>query len=276
MTRPTTPAIAPAPPTVQDRPDPVLHLQGQAQRLQARGAYERAEPLLAQALALAETAPGGNALRTADCVEALADCRFRSGRLDSALTGYQRLLHLLQQPDCGSTAVDSRAAAARAAIDHCAQGLRLRQATAQLLAPMTAMLRQARSQRAVDETGQQERMRTVARRLIARGRLAAGTHWLQQWLDQVWRAGQPVDETSLADIRDHALALWAAGHAARAEPVLRTLVLLRQRQQQERPDAPVLRQALQDWGACLGVLGQRRSARETATMGEVLGRPRRP
>lgn len=260
---------------VNDGADRVMQLHIQSQRLQARGAYERAEPVLAQALALAETTYSGNALRTADCLEALSDCRFRSGRLDLALAGYQRLLHLLQQPDGGSAA-DIRAASARAAIERCVHGLRLRQATAHLLAPMTAMLRQARSQRAVDETSQQERMRTAARRLIARGRLAAGTYWLQQWLDQVWRAGQPVDETSLADIRDHALALWAAGHADRAEPVLRTLVLMRQRQQQDRPDASALRLALHDWGSCLGALGQRRSARETALMGDDFAWPQRP
>jgi hypothetical protein len=78
---------------------------------------------------------------------------------------------------------------------------------------------------------------------------------------------------SLTDIRDHALALWNVGEVASAEAVLRTLVLMRQRVNQDTADARLLQRALLDWSACLAALGQRRSAQESATMADAFAQP---
>jgi hypothetical protein len=124
-------------------------------------------------------------------VDELARCRFRAGRLEESLRDHLRLVQL-QASAFGAT--DPRVAAVQAAIDGCKLGLRQRHGSAQLIPPMTALLRQARSQRAVDETSRQERIRTLARRLLARGRVETGARLLQHWLTLILRADQPVDE----------------------------------------------------------------------------------
>lgn len=243
----------------------IAHLDQQAARLCVLGAHEHAEPLLEQALALVTSALGHDAVGTASHLDDLALCRLHGGHLEAALADYQRLLTLVE-PSLGTA--HPLACRTREAIDRCRQGLRARTETARLQAQLTPVLRRARSQRAVDETGHQERMRTLARRLIARGHVSAGARLLEHWLALLVRHAHPIDAESKADIRDHALALWNCGELDGACRVLAALV---QVQQQSATDSPGLRQALSDWGACLAAQGQRRSARETAVLATAVG-----
>jgi tetratricopeptide (TPR) repeat protein len=243
----------------------IAHLDQQAARLCALGAHEYAEPLLEQALALATSALGHDDVGTATCLDGLARSRLHGGRLDAALADYRRLLALVE-PSLGTA--HPLVCRTRGAIERCVQGLRARSETARLQAQLTPVLLRARSQRAVDETGHQERMRTLARRLIARGHVSAGARLLEDWLTLLVRDAHPIDAESRAEIRDHALALWNCGELNGACRVLAVLV---QVQQQSATDAPGLRQALSDWGACLAAQGQRRSARETAVLATAIG-----
>lgn len=243
------------------RPQPTEPMRNQALRLERLGAYDRAEALLAQVLAMREASLGAEHPELTDLLNDLARCRFNGGLLVAALADYERLLGLL-----GSDADNPRIAIVHYQIRRCRCDLRQRDASAGLQARMVLMVRLACGQRAVGETATQQRLRHVARRLLARGRVDAGARLLQHWLDQVLQANQPITEEALTDLRDHAIALWNGGRPLAAAPVLRAVVLARQRHQ---PADPVtLVQALRDWGHCLAAAGQARSAQESLALAE--------
>jgi hypothetical protein len=201
-------------------------------------------------------------------MQALADCHFRSGRVDLALVAYSKLLQSCADAN-GDPVCAARQPEAQLGIARCQAAIDLRLATSELISPISAMVRQARRQRGVDETPHQARLRTLGRRLISRGRLVLGARCLQRWLDDVQRSGQSVDETSLGDIRDHALALWNAGEAIEAEVALRALVRVRQRQAVEGAGPSAIHEAMRDWGACLSAIGQRQSGSESCAMADA-------
>jgi hypothetical protein len=74
--------------------------------------------------------------------------------------------------------------------------------------PIASLVRHARTGRAVAESSRQQRLRTLARRLLARGRVDIGARAMQQWLDDVLLRGISLDADTMEDLRQHALALW--------------------------------------------------------------------
>lgn len=238
-------------------------LRSQARRLEQLGAHDRAEPLLAKVLALTEATPAGNTEGIVDALFALAQCRFNGGLVATALRDYQRLLGLL-----GPAPGEARAAAVQEQVRRCQEALRQRDASAGLQGQVNGVVLQARGQRAVGETAAQRRVRTVARRLLQRGRVAAGAKWMQRWLDLVCQGNQGLDDESLTDLRDHAIALWDAGHPQWAAPVLRCIVVALQ--QHQDASAEQLAAAVRDWGACLAATGQQRSGQEALALARSL------
>jgi len=240
-------------------------LHAEAMRLDRLGAHEHSEPLFAQLLATDEARLGPHHPDLIPALNDLARSRFNAGRLLHALHDYQRLLKLL---DPGAD--DGLIAVVRHQIRRCVNGVRQRMASAGLQAQLALLIRQARAQRAVGETPTQERLRLLARRLIARGRVQTGAQLMQRWMGELLQAGQPIDDEALADLRDHAIAVWNAGHPCLAAPMLRDIVRVRQRQQADEPTAWA--PALHDWGACLSAAGQARSASETLRLAESVSR----
>ena len=241
-------------------------LRAQARKLSDAGAHDRAEPLLEQVLATMEATHGSHDAAVADALLALADCRLGAGRIPQSLSDYRRLLGLL-----ACTASDGRSAYARAQVRRCEEALRLRGASGGLQTQMNRVLQRARGQRAVGETALQHRVREAARRLMARGKLATGARWMERWLELVLQGRQEVDDESLTDLRDHAIALWNAGHPDRAVPALRGIVLALQ----QRPATPAeqLATAVRDWGDCLTAAGQRQSGQEVLDFARTVGSP---
>lgn len=242
----------------------VRQLQVQADRLCEVGAHWRAEPLLAQALAIVVEGLGQSHPGIAVHLDRLARCRMQAGHLAAALADFQRLSALM---DCTAVTVDPQLADTPQFIAQCTEALRVRDATAKLQQVLTPMLTQARSQRTVGESRDQERVRLVARRLIARGRLSLGARLLEDWLHMIARGGQLIEADAVADIRDHALALWSIGETASAGRVLGALA------KACHPVAalqPALMQILEDWASCLAAQGLHVSARETAALAWVI------
>lgn len=250
-------------------------LHAEAVRLDGLGAHEHSEPLFAQLLATEEARLGTHHPDLAPALNDLARCHFNAGHLLAAAGDYRRLLELL-----ASDPGDPRIPLVQHQIRRCIEGMRHRMASMDLQATLASLIRRARAQRAVGETADQERLRSLARRLLARGRVVAGAGLMERWLDDVLRAGQPIDDQALADLRSHALGLWNAGHPHLAEPVLRDIVRVLQRQRGH--DLGAQSNALRDWGACLAAAGQARSARETIALAESMtsastdGAPIRP
>lgn len=240
-------------------------LHAEALRLDRLGAHDHAERLFAQLLATDEARMGSHHPDLIPTLNDLARCRFNAGLLLPALQDYRRLEKLLDP-----SSDDVLIAMARHQIRRCIDGVRQRLASAGLQASLAVLIRQARAQRAVGETAAQQRLRSLARRLIARGRVTTGAQLMQRWLGEVLQARHPVDNQALHDLRDHAIALWNAGHPQLAEPMLRDIVRVLQRQQADEPAAWA--QALRDWGACLAAAGHPRSARHTLALAESLSR----
>lgn len=241
----------------------IATLRRQALRLDTLGAHRRAEPLFSQVVAIVETHPGQDAF---DLVEALNDrarCRFNGGQLDLAVEDYRRMLQLLDPQDDGALV-----AITMDQIRRCVEGARLRAATARLREPIAVMIRSARTGRAVDETPVQSRLRRLARRLLARGRVDLGARLMQRWLDEVSSRGISLDAETLADLRNHALALLELQRPHAACEFSRSIVGVQLRQQSD--DALSISGALRDWAECLCATGHRRSARETLALAESI------
>jgi len=236
-------------------------LRNQALRLDMLGAHHRAEPLLSQVIAIIEAQPTYDDLDLVQVLNDRARCRFNDGRLDLALQDYRRLLHLLDaQTD--STLV----ALAEDQVRRCIDGLRQRHATARLRETMASMVRHARTGRAVAESSRQQRLRTLARRLLARGRVDIGALAMQQWLDDVLLHGITLDADTMEDLRQHALALWHLQRPQAASTFFRSLVLAQISLGSD--DALATAGLLRDWAGCLSATGQHRSAQETRALAQ--------
>lgn len=64
------------------------------------------------------------------------------------------------------------------------------------------------------------------------------------------------------------IGLWNAGHPHLAEPMMRAIVRVHQRGQDDDPGR--LAGAMRDWSSCLAACGQGRSARETLALANAL------
>lgn len=247
-------------------PSRVQQFRNQALRLDMLGAHHRAEPLLSQVVAIIEALPTHDDFDLVDALNDRARCRFNDGQLTLALDDYRRLVQLLD-PQRDSTLI----AIAKDQVRRCLEGLRLRAATATLWAPFALLVRSARTGRAVDEDPRQHRRRTLARRLLARGRIDIGARLMQQWLDDALLRGISLDPDTMDDLRQHAIALWQMQRHHAACSFLHTLVLAHLRQRPD--DATATAGVLRDWAGCLAATGQHRSAQETLALVERIGRP---
>ncbi|MCK6372793.1 MAG: hypothetical protein L6Q69_01670 [Zoogloea sp.] len=250
--------------TTSSLPPHVLALRSQALRLDMLGAHHHAEPLFSKVLAIIESLPTLDDFVLVEALNDLARCRFNDGQLALALHDYRRLLHLLD-PRLDSALV----AIAEEQIRRCMDGLRHRSATAALCGPIALLVRNARSGRAVEESFRQRRLRTVARRLLARGRVDTGARAMQQWLDDVLLRGTSLDADTMEDLRQHALALW---HLKRPQAACEFFQSLARAQLRLGPDdSSATAGLLRDWAACLEATGQHLSARDTRGLAARIG-----
>lgn len=244
-------------------PSRIQLLRRQALRLDMLGAHQRAEQLFSQVVALVETHSGQADIDLVQALNERACCRFNGGQLNLALEDYQRLLQLLDPHGDGPLV-----AIAKDQIQRCVDGARLRAATARLREPVASMIRSARTGRAVDEGPAQNRLRTLARRLIARGRIDLGARLMQRWLDDVSWRGISLDADTLDDLRTHALALRELQRPHAACEFLRSIVGVQLRQRSA--DSSAMTAALRDWAGCLSATGLHQSARETLALADLI------
>lgn len=248
-------------------PSRIHQLRSQALRLDRLGAHQRAEPLLSQVVALVETSLRKENFDLVQALNDRASCRFNGGRLKQSLEDYQRLLQLLN-PQVDPTLV----AIAQEQMNRCLDGMRLRVATAALREPMASMIRGARTNRAVDESPDERRLRMLARRLIARGRLDLGARLMQRWLDVVSLREISFDPDTLEDLRTHAHALRDMQRPHAAGRFLRSIIGAQLRQRSV--DSSALIRALRDWASCLSAIGQHQSAQETLALANSMAAKR--
>lgn len=241
-------------------------MRGAAIRLDSLGAHELAEPLLARALELVARSDANPAIDRGEILNDLARCQFNGGRFAHALATYERLLAALLDEHGPA---DELVVLTRAQIRRCAEGLRYGTATASLQGAMHAWIRHA--PREASGHAANDRVRRVARRLIARGRLAAGARMMARWIDARLARGMLEDEETIRGIRAHAIGLWEAGELPFAAQALRAVVAIRHRRWAHGSGRAELASAVSDWGACLAALGQTRSARDLATLAKALG-----
>lgn len=247
--------------------DRVQQLSEQAMRLENRGAHDRAEPLLVEALSIVEAALGPDHLDIAYHLKDLAHCKFNAGKFEEALRDYQRLLRLVEfQHEEGATL----AALTRYMIGRCMKGAHDSLGVRRLQQYMDRMLFEARHRQTADQEERLQRMYALAQRLVQRGRHAAGIRLYDRWIELRLKDAHPDDEQALLDIRHFALGLLDARQPARAVGALRGVVLARNRRLAWVDDRSGLLQALRDWQAGLVAMGDQRSAREAAERADAL------
>lgn len=254
-------------PLTWDDIERVRSLRRKGLYLDGRGEHEEAEPLLAEALAIAEAAFGSDSFVIADHLNDLARCRFNGGDFDAALEDYVRLLRITEQTH-GSE--DELTATARNRLELCRKGRRDAIGAWRLQNQMTLMLQLSLERRTLDTFDRHERLRGLAQRLMARGRVAAAVRLYERWIGLRLKNADPDDELAMLDIRNYALALQRLGDLTRAASVHRTHIAIRHRRMAWVDDRAGLVLALRDWQACLEQMGDRRSAAETAALADAI------
>ena len=254
-------------PLTEEDVDRVRSLRRKGLRLDGRGEHYEAEPLLAEALAIAEAVFGSDSFIIADHLNDLARCRFNGGDFDAALEDYVRLLRITEQTH---GAEDELTAIARNRVELCRKGRRDAIGARRLQNQMTLMLKLSLERRALDIFDEHERLRNLAQRLMTRGRFAMAVRLYEQWIDRRLENADPDDELAMLDIRSYALALQQIGHLTRAAWVHKAHVAIRNRRMAWVDDRTGLLGALRDWQACLEQMGDHRSAAETAALVEAI------
>lgn len=249
----------------------VLAWQRQGRRLDGRGAHEEAEAYFSRALQLMEDGFGPEHGNVIEHLNDLARCRFNAGDFEKALEDYTRLLRLTERIH-GSE--DGLVDIARHCVERCRKGLGQAIGAWRLQAQMDSMLKHTRDIRLVEGSHDLARMRDIARRLMARGRLSWAVRLYESWIGLRLRDAPPDDDLALIDIREYALELRRAGELARAAKVLQQVVTMRNRRSVYGGDNTELRNDLSEWQACLSESGQIRSATETARLAESIGKSR--
>lgn len=251
--------------------DRVLAWQRKGRCLDGRGSHDKAEAYFFQALQLMEDAVGPEHGNVIEHLNDLARCRFNAGNFEKALEDYSRLLRLTERIH-GSA--DGLVDIARDCVERCRKGLGQAIGARRLQAQMDSMLKHARDIRLVEGSHDQARMRDIARRLMARGRLSSAVRLYEHWIGMRLRDAPPDDDLALIDIREYALVLRRAGELARAAKVLQQVVTMRNRRSAYDGDNTELLNDLSEWQACLSESGQVRSATETARLTESIGKSR--
>lgn len=249
----------------------ILALQRKGVQLDNQGAHAEAEGWFSGALLLIEYSFGPEHVAIIDHLNDLARCRLSGGDYEAALNDYSRLLRITERA-YGSD--DMLVKIARGCVERCRKGLRDTTGAWRLQAQMDLMLQHARGSRAIDANKDQDRLRNVAGRLLARGRRAWAVRLYERWIGQRLRDAPPDDDLALLDIRDYAMALRSAGELARAASVLQMVVAMRNRRSAWDSDRTEFLRDLSDWQSCLLALGQVRSATETARLADSIATDR--
>ncbi len=256
--------------STEDR-DRVLTLQQKGLYLDGRGAHDEAQHCFSQALQLMEDAFGPEHGNVIEHLNDLARCRFNAGNFEDSLMDYKRLLRLTERihgPD------DALVKVARHCVERSHKGLGEAIGAWRLQAQMNSMLQQARGIRLVNASNDQDRLRDVARRLMARGRLSWAVRLYERWIGLRFSDATHDDDLALIDIREYALVLRHAGEHARAAKVLQQLVTMRNRRSAWDSDNTELLHDLSEWQSCLRESGQIRSATETAKLADCIANER--
>jgi tetratricopeptide (TPR) repeat protein len=238
----------------------VQALHEEAAGFSERGDHARAEPLLAEALSIAEAALGPDHVGIANALYLVAQCHFDSGDYWQALDDFNRLLRLVEhQHEQGDVLV----ALTEFMIRQAHFNLRVTYGAECLQRTVDRMLVEAQIQREMERSLRQERMQQLAHRLALRGRHDAGQRLESRWIAERLDGASHSDQLVLADLRQHAFTQQRADKMKSAEGAFRALVSIRNRQPFAAEAGIGLLQALRDWHQCLLVMGQLRSASDT-------------
>jgi tetratricopeptide (TPR) repeat protein len=242
-----------------------------AKKYDGRGDYEAAADSFAEVLRIVDCALGPSHPQVVEHLSNVARCQLNAGFYEEALAGYSRLLRLVQDL-YGSD--DGLAATARYYIVFCQRCIRDVVGSMRLQAHMNDMLRQSQGQLAVAASARVDRMRGIALRLVARGRLAAAIRLHEAAIALRLSCAQPDEEAAFLDIHRYAMDLRDAGEPGRAAAVLTKLVAMRNRKSAWIDQGQQLGEALMDAAACLSAQGQQRSAQEALALADLIAKRR--
>lgn len=238
-----------------------------ARRCERAFAFEQAAEGYAQALDLLQAALGPSHPQVFECLLDLGRCRHNDGQNQAAMQDYLRLQRLVEAR-WGSG--DPMAATARYFVRCCQDFIRQRNDTQRLALLVSGMVLHAQRARDMEAPERYERLRSVARRLAARGKHALALRFHDQAMALRLQFAAPDEELTLLDIQQHALELRDAGSAQRASAWLRQVIGLRNSLSAIGDQQAQLRSALSDLAACLAAQGLPRAAQETAALAEKL------
>ena len=260
-------------PEEQDR---VTALQNKGIRLDGRGSHAEGEAYLMEALRIAEQALGQSHVDLIGHIYDVARCRFNGGAYEKAIESYRRLQCLAETSHGSDHPI---LPVADHYIDRCLLNLRIRAGAQRLQIHMSQMMCQATGAKGANQPeplAYEDRLRTLAQRLFARGRVSWGAELLARMLALKVADGKPQDEASLNELREYAVALWDGGQIQQAANIFQAIVAIRNRDALTGDGGTSLRQALSNWGSCLAALGEKDSAKETRTLAESIGSIRLP
>lgn len=231
------------------------------------GDFERAVDFQNVALGLAQRAFGAEHMETLKDMCELGECHFRNGAYKEAKDLYYRTLRISSTKFGALHPFSNRV---KKNIRKCADAVRRANGLSNLEQHINSILRISAPAARNESYARIERLETIGKKLVIRQQLSRASKIYKTWISLSLEKAHPDDENAIENITKYADFLVAYGDLAEAESTYKSVVQIRNRQNQTGDKRSELKVAVTDWANCLSLMGHSQSARETQELADKL------
>lgn len=231
------------------------------------GDFERAVDFQGVALGLAQRAFGAEHMETLKDMCELGECHFRNGAYKEAQDLYYRSLRISSTKFGALHPFSNRV---KKNIRKCADAVRRTNGLNNLEQHISNVFRMNAPTAPHEKEARIERLEVIGERLVTRGQMDRALKVYKSWISLSLEKASPDDEKAIESITKYADFLVAYGDLAEAETTYKSVVQVRNRQNQMGEKTAELKVAVNDWAHCLSLMGHSQSAHETKELAKKL------
>lgn len=231
------------------------------------GDYERAVEFQSVALGLVQRVFGAEHMETLKNMCELGECHFRNGAYKNAEDIYYRSLRISLTRFGVLHPFSNRV---KKSICECTDAIRKSDSLSNLEKHINNVFRMSTPSALLKHIVKIERLESLGEKLVSRGQLGRAINIFKKLISLSFETAHPDDENTIQNISRYAGFLVAYGELGEAEKAYKSVVQLRNRQNQMGEKNTELRSAISDWAKCLSWMGCSQSARETQVLAEKI------
>lgn len=231
------------------------------------GDYERAVEFQSVALGLAQRAFGAEHMETLKNMCELGKCHFRNGAYKNAQDIYYRSLRISSTRFGVLHPFSNRI---KKNIRKCTDAIRRSDGLSNLEKYINSVFCMNAPSAPLEHIVRIERLESLGEKLVGRGQLERAINIFKELISLALETDQPDDEKAIQNISKYAGFLAAYGDLGEAEKTFKSVVQVRNRQNQMGKKNNELKSAIGDWAKCLSRMGCSQSARETQVLAEKI------